>query len=142
MLDPEAADKLVAEVVAHPAGPWREQRQIGAALALYGKLAGLDAVTNLVVGDVHLAFDRSTHLGDLRTAVGFHARRVGGVVAVDVDDHRWPMVDRVRGALIWRAARYTDSSTLWPSLSATTSSSECSTGSTNRVVSRARRTRS
>ena len=87
VLDPVAADELVAEVMAHPAGAGREQGEVGTPLALHLELTGLDALADLVVGDVHLAFGGRAHLGDLRTAVGVHAWRVGRVVAVDVDDH-------------------------------------------------------
>src|SRR5215211_2863163 len=87
VLGPVAADQLVAEVVAHPARARREQREIGAALALHLELTIFDAFADLIIGDVHLALARGAHLGDLGPTVRLHAGRVGRVVPVDINDH-------------------------------------------------------
>jgi hypothetical protein len=83
----------VAQVVAHPRGPRREQREVGAPLALLGELGVLEAGPDLVVADddralgadvARVALDR----GPLGGPVGTQRRRRRGVVPVAVDDHR------------------------------------------------------
>ena len=84
---------LVADVVAHPARPRREDRDVGAALALQAQLVGLDALADLVVGHVDRA--ELTDVGGisldrchLRVPPCADCRRCRGVVTVAVDDHR------------------------------------------------------
>ena len=55
VLRPERRRVLVADVVAHPARPRREQREVGAAVALEPQLGGLEAGPDLVVGHLDRA---------------------------------------------------------------------------------------
>src|SRR5581483_6378758 len=86
-LGPVAADQLAPEVVSHSGGLGREDRQIGAALALLLDLAVLQAGLDLLIADVQLALSRPAEIGDLVGAIGAQGKRGGRVVAVDVDDH-------------------------------------------------------
>src|SRR5205823_167504 len=86
---PRLAGRRVAEVVAHAGGARREDRQVGAALALHLELAALDRLADLVVG--HRRARRRRLAGrvrlDLLLAPALVRTRRGGVVAVAVDDH-------------------------------------------------------
>src|SRR5882762_7177128 len=76
----------------HEAGARTEDREVEAALAHEPQLIALDRFAQLVVADAQLGWLR--HLrgirdaGDLAVAPRFQRLRRGGVVAVDVDDHR------------------------------------------------------
>ena len=90
-LRPRAARRGVADVVRHPRRPRREDREIGAALALQLELRALEARAHLVVADLERALRRrraaALERRDLRLAPGLELARRGGVVAVAVDDH-------------------------------------------------------
>ena len=93
VLRPERRRVFVADVVGHPARPWREQGEIGAAVALELQLGRFQTRPDLVVGHVdrallthvrRVAVDRR-HLGLApRADTGWRRR----VVPVTVDDHR------------------------------------------------------
>src|SRR5207244_11213856 len=86
---PGFAGRPSAELVAHPGGARREDRQVGAALALHLELTALDRLADLVVADCRARrrrFARGMRL-DLLGAPGFVLTRGGCVVAVTVDDH-------------------------------------------------------
>ena len=96
MLGPVFGGVGVADVVPHPAGPGREDGEVRAPLRLHPELVALQAVTDLLVGDVDKALGTGIH-GILRQprflGVPVLSQRVwrGGVVAVAVDDHDAPM---------------------------------------------------
>src|SRR6516225_10308747 len=86
---PGLAGRCVAEVVAHAGGARREDRQVGAALALHLELAIGDRRTDLVVGDARARRRRLARLVrlDLLTAPALVLTGGGRVVAVTIDDH-------------------------------------------------------
>ena len=92
MLGPVLGGVGVADVVPHPAGPGGEDGEVRAPLRLHLQLGALQAVTDLLVGDVDQALGAGIH-GILRQrrllGVPIFAQSVrrGGVVAVAVDDH-------------------------------------------------------
>src|SRR4051812_18735301 len=73
----------VADVVLHAARARREERDIGAALALQLELRSLDALADLVLRDLRLA----GRPRELRLAPGGEAGGRGGVMAVAINDH-------------------------------------------------------
>src|SRR5262249_4841245 len=90
-LRPFQAHGEVADMVAHAGGARREDREIGAALALELELRTLDRGADLVVGHLEagarrqrrLALDRlGLVLAEAMQVLGF-----GRVMAVTVDDH-------------------------------------------------------
>src|SRR5690606_33382407 len=92
-LGPRAARRLVADVMPHPAGARREQRDVGAALALHLELVVLDAFAQLIVCDVERALDRLMvrilrELGLLPLAIFSELFRRRRVMSVAIDDHR------------------------------------------------------
>ena len=97
-LGPFPADALVADVVAHAGGARREDREVGAALALKLELVGLDAFPDLVVGHLQARAGRHRRLvlgvgrRGLILAEAVQVLRLGRVVAVTVDDHGIPPV--------------------------------------------------
>src|SRR5262249_18805837 len=90
-LRPLEADAFVADVVRHAGRARREDRQVGAALALQLELRALDARADLVVADLEARarrlLPRVLDAGDLRFAEIVQLLRLGRVVAVTVDDH-------------------------------------------------------
>src|SRR4051812_4176019 len=74
-------------MVPHRGSLGREDRQVGAALALLLHLALLQAGADLLVADVHRALRRPAEVADLVGAIGAQGRWGGGVVSVDVDNH-------------------------------------------------------
>src|SRR5439155_23913366 len=86
---PRFARRRVAEVMAHPGGARRKDRQVGAALALHLELAALDALADLVVADRRPRRRRPALAvgGDLLAAPALVLARGGRVVAVAIDDH-------------------------------------------------------
>jgi hypothetical protein len=51
VLGPESARILIADVVPHPARPWRKKCKVDAALALHLELVALQALANLIISD-------------------------------------------------------------------------------------------
>src|SRR5712692_454196 len=98
---PAQADLLVADMVSHPGGARREDREIGPARALQLELRALETFPDLVVGDVE-PLVRCRHLrgvldaGDLALAILVQASRLGRVVPVAIDDHDTVAEDRGR----------------------------------------------
>ena len=92
-LRPFEADAFVADVMAHAGGARREDRQIGAALALQLELVLLDAVADFVVGNLKRRPRRHRHFvlgvgrGRLLLAKAMQVLGLGGVMAVTIDDH-------------------------------------------------------
>ena len=92
-LRPFEADALVADVMPHAGGARREDRQIGAALALQLELVLLDALADFVVGHLQRRARRHRRLvlgvgrRGLLLAEALQVLGLGGVVAVAVDDH-------------------------------------------------------
>ncbi len=95
-LGPLLADRLVADVMAHARGARREDRQVGVALALQFELVLLDAFLDLVVAHLQAGARRHRRLvlgvgsRGLILAETMQVLRLGGVVAVAVDDHGFP----------------------------------------------------
>ncbi len=89
---PLEARGFVADVVRHEARPRREERDVGAALALHPELRALEALPDLVVADDERGaggrLARVADRGDLLLAPGLERRRRRRVVSVTVDDHR------------------------------------------------------
>ena len=87
-----AAGRLVADVMRHAGGARREDREVGAALALELELRALQALADLVVADAEVlvggAARRVGQAGELAVAEDLELLRRGRVVAVAVDDHR------------------------------------------------------
>jgi hypothetical protein len=85
------ARRLVPDVVAHAHRARREDREIGAPLALDAELRPFEARADLVVGDLQRPFRRGmpglAEVLDLLLAPGLELFRCGCVVAVTVDDH-------------------------------------------------------
>ena len=65
MFGPEPARVPVSEVVTHPTRPGREDREIGAALALQLQLSAFQALANRIIGYRHDAL-----LADVRRVHG------------------------------------------------------------------------
>ena len=90
-LRPFEAHACVADVMRHAGGARREDREAGAALALELELGALDALAQLVVADLDRGRRRLLRRvldgGDLVLAEVVQLLRLGGVVAVAVDDH-------------------------------------------------------
>ena len=92
-LRPFEADALVADMMPHAGGTRREDRQIGAALALQLELVLLDAFADLVVGHFQRGARRHCRLvlgvggRGLLLAEAMEVFGLGRVVAVAIDDH-------------------------------------------------------
>src|SRR6186713_2938460 len=75
----------------HRGGAWREDREVGAALALELELRAFEAFTDLVVADLEVRLLRHIcrvlEARDLAIAVFLQVGRCGRVVPVAVDDH-------------------------------------------------------
>src|SRR5262249_48339012 len=90
-LRPFQADGLVADVVPHAGGPRREDRDVGAALALELELRARQALADLVVA--HLQRRPGWHRRLVLDGFGLflpepmQVLRLGGVVAVAIDNH-------------------------------------------------------
>src|SRR5205823_5629722 len=86
---PRFAGPGVAKVMAHAGGARREDRQVGAALALHPELAALDRRADLVVRHSRARRHRLAGLVrlDLLAAPSLVLTRRGCVVAVAIDDH-------------------------------------------------------
>src|SRR6185437_848789 len=90
---------LIADVMTHRRGAWREEREIAAALSLQLELIGLDTLADLIIGDLRRGGRRQARILEargLRLAKSLVRRGRGRVVAVTVDDHA---VSRFRGWL-------------------------------------------
>jgi hypothetical protein len=88
---PRRCDRLVGDVVFHAGRLRRQQHQITAPLPQDPQLVEFDALPDLVVtdlGDVGHRVRRIIECGELFIAKVLKRLRCGGVVAVDVDDHR------------------------------------------------------
>ena len=87
---PGFAGHRIAQMMSHAGGARREDRQIGAALALHLELATLDRFTDLVVGDIRAPRRRLAGLVrlDLLAAPPLVLARGGRVVAVAINNHR------------------------------------------------------
>src|SRR5262249_37316093 len=90
-LRPFQADRVVTDVVAHAGGARREDRDVGAALALELELRAFDAGTDLVIRHLEAGTRRQRALGldrlGLVLAEAVQVLGFGRVVAVTVDDH-------------------------------------------------------
>jgi hypothetical protein len=92
-LRPFEADALVADVMAHAGGARREDREVGATLALQLELVLLDAFADFVVGHLQCGARRHRRLvlgvgrRGLFLAETMQVLGLGGVVAVAIDDH-------------------------------------------------------
>jgi hypothetical protein len=88
---PLRCGRLVADVVFHARSLGRQQHQVPATLTQYPELVELDAFPDLVVGYLRLRRRRKRRIiecGQLIDAEPLLFGGCGGVVAVDVDDHR------------------------------------------------------
>ena len=86
---PVEAGAGVADVMRHRRRARREDRDVGAAIALELQL-GLDALAQLVVGDLDADPAQASRIvqpGDLRVAECLELFRGSGVVPVAIDDH-------------------------------------------------------
>ena len=96
---------LIPLMMRHPAGPGREDGEVGAALLDQFELVFLDRRADLVVRDIGIAWGRRARFisGQLRGAPFVVLRRGGGVVAVAIDHHRHRAFPS--SSLLWAAAR-------------------------------------
>src|SRR5690606_16840463 len=85
---PLQANGLVSDVGRHGGGAWREDRQVGAALAQQTQLVLLDGLADVFIRDVGIGGRRFTGLegGDLGFAPSGVGLRRGRIVTVAVDD--------------------------------------------------------
>src|SRR5262245_33129071 len=77
----------------HRRGAGREEREVGAPLALELELIGLDAFANLVVADLDRRRPRRRRVleaGELCVAETLKRGRRGCIMAVTIDDHGAP----------------------------------------------------
>ena len=90
-LRPFQADAVVADMVAHAGGARREDRDVGAALALQLELGAFHALADFVVADLQRRFRRHRRLVldrlGLLLAAPVQVFRLGRVVAVAIDNH-------------------------------------------------------
>ena len=92
---PSRARVGVADVMAHADGLRREDREVGAALALDAQLRAFQAGADLVVRDDGRGKNAAASVaagarGDLQLAIVVELGRGRGVVAVAIDDHGVP----------------------------------------------------
>src|SRR5262249_12672914 len=100
-LRPGKTDVVVADMVAHAHGARREDRHVGAALALELELGTFEAFANLVVaglqGCLGWLLRRLLEVIDLLFAPAQQVFRLGRVMAVTIDDHDTVAEDCGRG---------------------------------------------
>src|SRR5580765_2492295 len=91
VLGPVPARGFVADVVGPGRRPWRENRDVGAALALQFQLCAFETFSNLIVRDVDFAFRWNSRLvaecRNLVVAIRLQFFGCSCVVAVAIDDH-------------------------------------------------------
>jgi len=76
----------------HEAGTWAEESQVRAPLAHQLELVAFNGFADLIVADVQLRnlwhLSRILYAGNLPVAPDLQCLGSGGVVAVNIDDHR------------------------------------------------------
>src|SRR5262249_25289337 len=92
VLGPVAADRFIADVMAHGRSTRRKNRDVGAALPLKFQLSAFEAFSNLIVADIQRALYRNIRWifesSDLFVSVILKWLWCGRIMAVAIDDHR------------------------------------------------------
>jgi len=86
-LRPLKARCSIAEVMPHSGRPWRENRDVGAALPLEFELRLFQALSDLVVADVRRRRGVIVRISELTLPPSLQFTRRSGVMAVTIDDH-------------------------------------------------------